>query len=95
MGSMEKAVRSNAVVLVWVVIMLTGFVTKGVAQAGRASIVEKARYILIKNMKNEFKTYHEIILISEFPFNFKIRRIQLKCKELNCLFIDWSSIWQK
>ena len=95
MDSMEKAVRSNAVVLVMVVIMLTGFVTKGVAQAGRASIVEKARYIITKNMKNELKTYHEIILISEFPFNFKIRRIQLKCKELNCLFIDWSSIWQK
>lgn len=48
MGSMEKAVRSNAVVLVMVVIMLTGFVTKGVAQAGRASIVEKARYIITK-----------------------------------------------
>lgn len=60
MGSLEKAVRKNAAVHVMVVIMLTGFVTKGVSRAGRASIVEKARYIITKNMKNLIRNNRSI-----------------------------------
>ena len=72
MGFMEKAVRTNAMVPVMVVTMLTGFVTKGVIRAGRASIVEKARYIItnFKKIKKKVKKCHQIICISELPFNF-------------------------